>query len=358
MHVKSYTLDNRLLGVEKEHRGFSAYLYNRNNPYNHCVIGQYDSFRQLRIYMATVVFALPIVLAIVLPFCTVGHHETIRRNMMNEDSNNPYYVWATVIVLTIFNVLVIILGVQIIINGVQKSKSTGDGDVTYYYIFGAVTIPAIPIVNGIVIILAAIHKNVLLQMRQKPIPCLIPLCNHKTCSFIAFFTGSTIIMCTIQIMCPYGVYIIIALFASPLHTFSFLFLYVVGIYVLVVCIALFLKAFHTNKGSVTVVAIGGLFIPIIITIVIIIIIFFMKMMIVFGEYNNSGGILSFIGSVAPTMVLAVLGRAGNKALEWFGHKQKDDKTALSTLNDKFFGAVNRTVMITYPRKRITPETPV
>ena len=310
-------MDNRLLGVDEKNQGFSSYLYNRHNLKDHCVIGQHDLFARLRIYMFIIFFSLPIIFAILLPSLTVINYIRIRKQMIKEESSALYYVWAVVIVSIPLNCFFLGRNAPVAMSGVQEN--TANADVKWYYFLSFFVIMAYPILNYLIAIVAAVYSRMIKVILQNPIPCPIRCCSHKYSGLIAFTLGIATTTFAIQWMCPHSLYIILALIVSPIHTCSFLSLYAAGLLCLVVLIAIFLKAVHVRCRGILLAFIG----VVMFVLLIIFITAFMEVMILFGDYNNTGGVLSIIGSIAETSVLTALAYAGNTTLKSFGSKQRD-----------------------------------
>ena len=56
MQLKGYAKDKRLLGVDEESRGYSSFLFNRDNTNDHCVIGQVEKYKNIRIMVFIIMF--------------------------------------------------------------------------------------------------------------------------------------------------------------------------------------------------------------------------------------------------------------------------------------------------------------
>ena len=82
---------------------------------------------------------------------------------------------------------------------------------------------------------------------------------------------------------------------------------------------LFYQSTQTSKK-------GCLLVFIIITVIalILFIFVFIRIIILVGEHRNSGGILSFVGSLGPPVLLSAIGYIGNKALKLLNIKTKED----------------------------------
>ena len=351
-----------MLGVDEENQGFSSYLYNHNNEKDHCVIGQQDVFKRIRIYVAIVLFLLPILLGLVIPSLIVIHYETVHERMMKKGSNRPFYAWAIIITSALFYCFTMGLAMYIISSGLQEN--TNIADVRWYYVLGLVVITALPVMNGITTIAAAVCYNMIPVMLSKnllPSDTSPSLNSDKTQAvrlcykirFIAPTVGITSIVFTIQVMCPYSFYTVLGLFVSPIHTCSFLLFYAAGTACLVIFLAILLKAYYAKCKTFTLLLIGSS----IFVLILVFIIALMEMMIVFGDHSNNGSVLSIIGSLAPSFVLSVLGYVGNWALSWL-KKEPANNIPVSSLTT----TVTWENTANWPRKRIINvtqcETPV
>ena len=302
-----YVQDNRLLGVAKENRGFSSYLYNRNNEKEHCVIGQEDAYRSIHIHMSIVLLSFPIIFGLAIPPIIVAHFDKIRR-VLKKGPNRLFYVWATVIMSILYCCYNIPLAAYLIISGFREN--TSKPYVWWIYLIGSIEITAVPIINFISTIMAAIyHKKIkvisvtFLPSQAESITSwpLVP----RLIQFAASSLGIVSMVTAIQLMFINIYYVILSLIVSPVHTCFFLLYYTTGVTCLMVFITIFLKAFYMKCGTFIIFLSGfSLFI----------VAAMMRVMIPIVDYENRGGILSIFGSLAPSVVFLVLGYIGYWAL--------------------------------------------
>ena len=91
-------MDKSLLGMDENSRGYSSYFFNRNNTKDHCIIGQANLIRNIRIGMGVFLIILPFIIARGFPALVVSRLDRIHKWFTKNDV--LYYAWATVITIT------------------------------------------------------------------------------------------------------------------------------------------------------------------------------------------------------------------------------------------------------------------
>ena len=227
------------------------------------------------------------------------------------------YMWATVLVLVLVDCVVSSLDLWVISDGLHEYSRFGD--IKYYYYISFLVIIAHPFVNLFSTIMAALLLNKRAEIQRKYIPCLSP-CGNSTLIFCIHCVVIAVIISAVQLVITFQSYfILLAFIASPIHACSILFLYAAGLLCLVVFITFFFKAFsHPKRGCLLV------FIIIVVIVLLLFIFVFIQIIILVGEHRNSGGILSFVGSLGPPVLLSAIAYFGNKALKLLNIKTKED----------------------------------
>lgn len=310
-----------MLGVDENNRGYSSFFFNRNNTKDHCVIGQLGVFTSIRIAVATILVLLQLLTMMGGPPLLVSYY--VRLCDVLKDPGQWDYMWATVLVLVLVDCVVSSWDLWVISDGLHENSRFGD--IKYYYYISFLIIIAHPFVNLFSTIMAALLFSKRAEIQKKYIPCLGP-CRNSTLIFYIHCVVIAVIISAVQLIASQSYFILLAFIASPIHACSILFLYAAGLFCLVVFITSFFKAFSHPKRGCLLVSI------IIVVIVLLLFIFvFIQIITLVGEHRNSGGILSFVGSLGPPVLLSAIGYIGNKALKLLNNKTKEDSNK-STAN--------------------------
>ena len=302
--------------MDESNHGYSSFFFNRNNSKDHCVIGQVAVFTSIRIAVATILILLQLLTVIGGPLLLVSYYVRLHDKII-KDPNQWDYMWATVLVLVLVDCVVSSWDLWVISDGLHENSCFDD--VKYYYYISFIVIIAHPFVNLCITIITALLQDKRTEMQEKYIPCLGP-CRNSTLTFCTHCVVIVVTISAVQIVIAFQSYfILLAFIASPIHACSILFLYAAGLFCLVVFITYFIKALRHPKR-------GCLLVFIIITVIalILFVFVFIRIIIPVGEHRNSGGILSFVGSLGPPVLLSAIGYIGNKALKLLNIKTKED----------------------------------
>ena len=311
-----------MLGVDENNRGYSSFFFNRNNTKDHCVIGQLGVFTSIRVAVATILVLLQLLTMMGGPPLLVSYY--VRLCDVLKDPDQWDYVLATFLVLALVECVVASWDLWVISDGLHEDSHFGD--VKYYYYTSFLIIIAHPFVNLFSTIMAALLFNKRAEIQKKYIQCLSP-CRNSTLIFCIHCVVIAVVISAVQLVIAFQSYfILLAFIASPIHACSIIFLYAAGLFCLVVFITSFFKAFSHPKR-------GCLLVSIIIVIIVLLLFIFVFIQIItlVGEHRNSGGILSFVGSLGPPVLLSAIGYIGNKALKLLNIKTKEDSNK-STAN--------------------------
>ena len=304
-----------MLGVDENNRGYSSFFFNRNNTKDHCVIGQLGVFANIRVAVATILVLLQLLTMIGGPPLLVSYYVRLCDKLKDPDQWD--YVWATVLVLVLVDCVVSSLDLWVISDGLHEYSRFGD--IKYYYYISFIVIIVHPFVNLFSTVMTALLLNKRAEIQKKYIPCLSP-CRNSTLIFCIHCVVIAVIISAVQLVIAFQSYfILLAFIASPIHACSIILLYAAGLFCLVVFITSFFKAFsHPKRGCLLV------FIVIVVIVLLLFIFVFIQIIILVGEHRNSGGVLSFVGSLGPPVLLSAIGYIGNKALKLLNIKTKED----------------------------------
>lgn len=302
--------DKRLLGVDESNRGYSSFFFNRNNTKDHCVVGQSDIFKSIRIIVAIILILLLILAMIAVPYLIINYYDGICETI-KKVSDRWYDMWSAVVVIALVEYFALFVDLYVIIYGLYEH--TNFDDVKWYYFLGLMFVMAHFIVNLSSTIIAASWLNMMAKIRNSPI--LLSFQNH-----LVYFVHCVVIaeiVLALQLILYHLYYIILAFIASPLHALAFLTLYVVGIISFIVFVAFFLKAlFHPRRRCLIV------FLFIVFIALLLFVYVSMQIIILVGEHHYYGGVISFIGELTPSILLAAISYFGRKGLNCVNAIQK------------------------------------
>lgn len=220
------------------------------------------------------------------------------------DSDLPYYAWAMVITLVVLDVVVIGNGINVIIWGFYDNTTVVD--VRFYYVASAVWVLSVPILDFL-LAYKVIHK------RREVLKNHITFHNRDLTTFIQC-TLTTAVVIAVQVLANHSYYIILAIIASPVHSLSFLSLYITGIFCTVM-LAIIIVKLHFKRffGLFHSLFLGFLTLVVIISVVYVII----TLMSLVGKHQDSGTV-ALITEMTWSVVLLFLGFCGKKVLSWLG----------------------------------------
>ena len=314
MQLKGYVKDNRLLGVDEESRGYSSFLFNRNNTNDHCVVGQAEIFTQIRILLFTILVLVAISIAIVFPAMILNYYRKLQ-SMIVKGTNRSFNLWATIVLMVLVEPALIGHGIWAMYDGVQSKLAFVD--VWWYYAFCIGTVPLLPLVNFIITITIGLVRKKYNIITTNPIPCPVLCCNRKRCAiYIVHCAMISVIVTAVQlILIIHGYFIVLALIAAPIYTISLLLFCIAIFYFSVAYITSLLKALSNCKKSLHgsfVCCIGFIFLTVLYLIFAAV---FVKITMLGGEYHSSGGILlSMMKSLVSVIVLTLVGKLGQIVL--------------------------------------------
>ena len=297
-------MDNRLLGMDENSRGYSSYFFNRNNTKDHCIIGQANLIQNIRISVAVFHNILPIIIAEKIPALIVSMYDKIHKWFTKKDSDLPYYAWATVITLVLLDVAVVANDIPIIIWGFYDN--TIFTDVKVYYVSGAVSVTLLPLFN-FVLAYRVIHKR--REVLKNPI-----IFHNRDLTTVIQCTFTTALVIAVQVLSYHSYFITLAIVASPVHSLSFLSLYVTGIFCAMM-LAIIIVKLHFKRffGLVHSIFLGILSLAAIISVIYVI----TMLMHLVGKHQDSG-VVAVVTEMTWSVVLLLLGYCGKKVLSWLG----------------------------------------
>jgi len=331
-------MDNRLLGMDEKSRGYSSYFFNRNNTKDHCIIGQANLIRNIRMGMGGFLIILPFIIAIGFPALVLSSR--VRKWFTKEDSDVPYYARATVITITLLDVAIFCIDIPIIILGFHDN--TTFTDVVVYYSAGVFFLTVFPFLN-----FGSAYRQVCKRSKDSTKCCSqdtpeeskdsitcysqdtpkeskdsTTCCSQDTpkeskdsttcCSRETLIpcTLTTVAVFAVQLLSHHSYYIILAIIASPVHSLSFLFLYATGIFC-VMNLGIIIVKLHLKKflGILECIVLGILSVVVIILVIYVI----TTLMSLVGKHQDSG-----VVAVVTQMTLSGVLFLCRKVLSWLG----------------------------------------
>jgi len=247
-------MDNRLLGMDENSRGYSSYFFNRNNTKDHCIIGQANLIRNIRIGMGVFLIILPFIIAIGFPALVVSSR--VRKWFTKKDSDVWYYARATVITITLLDVAIFCIDIPIVILGFHDN--TTFTDVIVYYSAGVFFLTVFPFLN-----FGLAYIQVRKRSKDSTTFCGRDILIQCTLMTVAVFA--------VQLLSHHSYYITLAIIASPVHSLSFLSLYATGIFCAMM-LAIIIVKLHLKKflGILDCILLGILSVVVIISVIYII----------------------------------------------------------------------------------------
>ena len=180
--------DKRLLGVDESNRGYSSFFFNRNNTKDHCVVGQSDIFKSIRIIVAIILILLLILAMIAVPYLIINYYDGICETI-KKVSDRWYDMWSAVVVIALVEYFALFVDLYVIIYGLYEH--TNFDDVKWYYFLGLMFVMAHFIVNLSSTIIAASWLNMMAKIRNSPI--LLSFQNHLV-YFVHCFVFAEIVL--------------------------------------------------------------------------------------------------------------------------------------------------------------------
>ena len=320
-------MDNRLLGMDEKSRGYSSYFFNRNNTKDHCIIGQANLIRNIRMGMGVFLIILPFIIAIGFPALVVSRR--VRKWFTKEDSDVWYYAWATVITIILLDVAIFCIDIPIIILGFHDN--TTFHDVIVYYSAGVFFLTVFPFLN-----FGSAYRQVCKRSKDSTECCSqdtpkeskdsTTCCSQDTpkeskdsttcCSRETLIqcTLTTVAVFAVQLISHHSYYIILAIIASPVHSLSFLFLYATGIFC-AMNLGIIIVKLHSKKslGILECIVLGILSVVVILSVIYVI----TTLMSLVGKHQDSG-VVAVVTEIIWSVVLLLLGYCGKKVSSWLG----------------------------------------
>ena len=246
---------------------------------------------------------------------------------MKDNPNAQYFLWAVVLgIIAILYPLILATDIwTIVVRGFHEKSA----DVFAYYIVALVSLIVLPILDIICVLLL---WRVSPEIFKKDFPIPYPSCSnsrHKSCGpiFIQIAAVFIFTMC-LQHLSFHGSYIILGFATSPLQATSLLAFYSAAAFCVVSLIAVILKVIHIKsiKGWKIKTCVKQL-VPLLMVIFFVgfvscFIAFYIQTTVLVGEYRNSGGLTSFIGSLAPSVLLSLVGLIEKRFVDFDMTKKK------------------------------------
>ena len=150
-------------------------------------------------------------------------------------------------------------------------------------------------------------------------------------------------MLGVQLLAFHMIYLFLGLIASPTQAISILAFYITASFCLITCITVFLKVVKIHKSTLggfnqnkcknffkqlLGVVLGVLFLGFVASFIA----FFLQVVILVGD-QGSGQVNAFVGALVPSVILGVLGVAGEKIVEFEGMGEADKKEDIEAVKD-------------------------
>lgn len=173
--------DKRLLGVDENNRGYSSFLFNRNNTKDHCFIGQSAIFNSIRVKVAIFMILVVILIMILVPHLVINdsYYDCIYE-IIKKEPDRRYYLQATVVVMLLVEYFALSVDLYVVIDGLYEH--TYFDDVKLYYFLGLMFVMAHFIVNLSTTIIVAFLHNTMSKIKNLPI-----LCSFQNHHFLVIF---------------------------------------------------------------------------------------------------------------------------------------------------------------------------
>lgn len=221
MKLEYLKRDQNIAANPETYRGFSSYLYKQNRTRDHCVIGQDNFYKSIRITMLISIVIATVFTFITLPipimdFCKQAHE----MSQPNSKSDSLYVMGAAVIE----SVIVWLFFICYFIHGITKRapEANAEADVKVHYCVFVFLLFTYPV---------AIFCYIMWMSKKKGLKdrLITSGCESSTISLIYYCSGFTAITCVAQFMIFHSVYIAIATTIVSLFQILSFIIFCVGI---------------------------------------------------------------------------------------------------------------------------------
>ena len=250
---------------------------------------------------------------------------------MKEKPNAQYFLWAVVMETIVLYPLILTADIWVI---VFQGFNERHARVFCYYIIFLTIMIIMPIFDIICVLLLWFVTSEIFK-EDFPIPhppCSCSCLNRRGPIFIQIAAVIIFTLC-FQHLSFHGLYILLGFAASPLQATSLLAFYSTAAFCMVSFFAVVLKVIDIDIKTIKewrVKTCVKQLVPLLMVVLFVgfvscVIAYYVQAAMIVEEYRNGGGITSFVGSLAPSMMLSLLGFVGKKFVDMT--KSKNTKSA-------------------------------
>ena len=321
--------------LSEDERGFSSFYFSPvEYPNDYCVLPneiiKNSWFFTERTLLLSALICVAIFISLATPpaLTQKSVYNYVHENARNVNSNWRYFIWALVLSLAPLNLLVIL--VQMSFDGIYTTCNDDCRsyykDVTSYYYIRLVMFSLFPAVDLLItLVYCFVCEKDCLKGDFPLAKATIPTLGSRSWVSVGLQAlGIVTIQISLKLLIFHAVYILLGFIASPIQVLSIGTLYAAGVFCVIVYSAVWLKFCScTCDDSGTLTCLNGFFknilLPFITGVlflgfVALIIVFIYRTIVASEDYRNSGGVTTFITSLAPTALLGVIGYTGKRLI--------------------------------------------
>ncbi len=316
-----------------------------SGPGDFCIFDQVAQFYTLRILLWISFGVLEVAIALAVPLFMIGIYRGFKKKMEADDSRLRYFVWAFIGVITPLVILMYLCSILAIMNGLRGNPPTQFLDVTIAYIFLAIFLVIIPVfdIAGTVFAMDMLSRfkreddkfrwidcyNInclcrkdyyrLSKNEEEPVKNENKFCDFMKklgcklgCKFLLKNGGHlySIFIFTLftQLVLFNSIFMSLAIVAAPIEAGSLLIMYLASLFTFITYIALILKmAYSIQIQQKTIYGAGAIAFLLIFVGVGLFSGFMYYYTILTQEYQNTTGVIAFIGPIVPSLLASAVG---------------------------------------------------
>ena len=327
--------------MDEDNRGYTAYFFNRNNTNEFCVVLSETFYRNNRMLIFLALVFLEFFVAFGTPAAIYYAYEPINRHSRRKGSNVQYFLWSILILSPVLVGIVLGIDLYTLIDfGLRREQSSQGDIVANFALAGAAVVffMIFDIVLTSLLVCTGVLKSDFTTPASLKFLCSC-FCKTKFLQSIAIYS----FMLGVQLLAFHMIYLFLGLIASPTQAISILAFYITASFCLITCVAVFLKVVKIHKSTLggfnqnkcknffkrlLGVVLGVLFLGFVASFIA----FFLQVVILVGD-QGSGQVNAFVGALVPSVILGVLGVAGEKIVEFEGMGEADKKEDIEAVKD-------------------------
>ena len=358
MQLRGYSIRRRA-GIEPSSQGYATFCNSNNGAADYVVVEHEQLYRDNLIATGISLGALALFASLAAPILIYQQYGKIYAYTKEKSGNFLYLTWSIVTLCTIADYLLSFLALFYHIECWSRPHYDSIYKNLYVGALGVwVTVGILDLPIAILVVLKSKKKDF-------PVPDLIRYitCHFHSCPWVGREITNTYFiqilgvwhtLAALQIFCFHAVFVFIAFIAQPLHTGLTMIFYAATIFCLTTTIMLLYASFHVGhyvtlkqgkmREFITNLGFGVLQTLIFIFFLFTIIFFgftFLRITVFVGD-TESSRISGLVGSVLPSVLIAVFGFVAKKLLDNKNQKIDDKDTAQNDFNrmDHNFGVSN------------------